>query len=143
MEGETHFHVNLLILNNQMLSQIISKFYCCNQIIDEDQSGVEENFFAPDDCYEQNSRMKKVRKPFHPAVLRSGMRMHENQKAKGSSCNARFFTNNSKGTIKFGSQYGKKSEKKEKRDKNAHQKLEKISSREEGSKNDPEEGKHR
>ena len=79
--------------------------------------------------------MEKARKPFHPALKRSGMRLNGDLKTNGTIY---YPSAPKKGKIKFGSMYGGTSKKNEKIN-NVHPKLERISSRGEVDKHDREE----
>ena len=67
-----------------MLFHILSKLNCCITNCDSDLLSSEENFLAQGDHQNQNWRMQNARQPNHPAIMRSGMRLNENQKAKGN-----------------------------------------------------------
>ena len=54
---------------------------CCTINCDEDLPASEENFLAPGDHQEQNSRLKPARQPYQPAIQRSGMRFDASSSA--------------------------------------------------------------
>ena len=71
----------VLLIIYQMLSKILGKLNCCKINCDEDLPASEENFLAPGDHHEQNSRVKPSRQPYHPAIQRSGMRFDASSSA--------------------------------------------------------------
>ena len=71
----------VLLIIYQMLSKILGKLNCCKINCDEDLLASEENFLAPGDHQEQNSRLKPARQPYHPAIQRSGMRFDASSSA--------------------------------------------------------------